>query len=212
MIQPAGSFLVCFIFPPLSSCHKTFGGFWRKIWVFWCVLETRNGPAVIDRFAQRSLWFAQPLLRNLGQLVRMDPSLGMAEFISNSAILTAVRPSAVLTRCRTPAQSTNNGRLEIKLCQRPRCGDTFTVFDGGFWGRAPGRLVLLVGQRLSGKYVDKTCQTQGRLHRCALSRFQVGIVSEAFSNFSMKCIGPKLPSQIRGSRPADFIALRYIPN
>ena len=32
----------------------------------------------------------------MGQLVRIDPSLGMAEFISNSAILTAVRPSVVL--------------------------------------------------------------------------------------------------------------------
>ena len=33
--------------------------------------------------------FAQPLLRNAGQLVCIDPSLGMAEFISNSAILPA---------------------------------------------------------------------------------------------------------------------------
>ena len=35
--------------------------------------------------------YAQPLLRNLGQLARIDPSLGMAEFISNSAIWPAIR-------------------------------------------------------------------------------------------------------------------------
>ena len=46
----------------------------------------RNSP---PRFAQR-------LLRNAGQLVCIDPSLGMAELLMNSAILTAVRPSAVL--------------------------------------------------------------------------------------------------------------------
>ena len=41
--------------------------------------------------------FAQQPLRNAGQLVRIDPSLGMADFISNSAILTTIRPSTVLT-------------------------------------------------------------------------------------------------------------------
>ena len=43
-----------------------------------------------------TLGFAQQLLRNLGQLVRIDPSLGMAEFISNSAISLPIRASAVL--------------------------------------------------------------------------------------------------------------------
>ena len=40
----------------------------------------------------RNTGFAQYGLRNAGQLVRIDPSLGIAEFISNSAILTAIRP------------------------------------------------------------------------------------------------------------------------
>ena len=39
----------------------------------------------------RNTGFAQYGLRNAGQLVRFDPSLGMAEFISNSAILQAIR-------------------------------------------------------------------------------------------------------------------------
>ena len=33
------------------------------------------------------MWFAQHGLRNAGQLVRIGPSFGMADFISNSAIL-----------------------------------------------------------------------------------------------------------------------------
>ena len=49
------------------------------------------------RISTRSEAFAQQLLRNLGQLVRIDPSLGMAEFISNSAILPSFRPGFVLT-------------------------------------------------------------------------------------------------------------------
>ena len=44
----------------------------------------------------RNTGFAQYGLRNAGQLVRIGPSLGMAEFISNSAILTTIRASAVL--------------------------------------------------------------------------------------------------------------------
>ena len=38
--------------------------------------------------AIRADTFAQPLLRNAGQLVCIDPSLGMAEFAVNSAIVT----------------------------------------------------------------------------------------------------------------------------
>ena len=45
----------------------------------------------------RNTGFAQYGLRNAGQLVRIGPSLGMADFISNSAILLPIRPSAVLT-------------------------------------------------------------------------------------------------------------------
>ena len=45
----------------------------------------------------RNTGFAQHRLRNAGELVRIGPSLGMADFISNSAILTTVRPSTVLT-------------------------------------------------------------------------------------------------------------------
>ena len=40
--------------------------------------------------------FAQPRLRNAGELVRIGPSLGMADFISNSAILTTIRHGATL--------------------------------------------------------------------------------------------------------------------
>ena len=107
----------------------------------------------------------------------------MADFISNSAILTTVRPSAVLTRCRTPAQGANNGRLEIKLCQRPQCRDTFNVFNGGFWGRAPGRLVLLVGQRLSDKYVDNTCQTRGGCTAVPYRGFKLGLCQKPLATF-----------------------------
>ena len=46
--------------------------------------------------------FAQHELRNAGQLVCIDPSLGMAEFISNSAILTTIRPCTVLTATPDP--------------------------------------------------------------------------------------------------------------
>ena len=45
----------------------------------------------------RNTGFEQYGLRNAGQLVRIGPSLGMAEFISNSAILTTIRTSAVLS-------------------------------------------------------------------------------------------------------------------
>ena len=41
--------------------------------------------------------FAQHGLRNAGQLVRIGPSLGMADFISNSAIFSLFRTGAVLT-------------------------------------------------------------------------------------------------------------------
>ena len=41
--------------------------------------------------------FAQRWLRNAGELARIDPSLRMAEFIGNSAILTMIQPSAVST-------------------------------------------------------------------------------------------------------------------
>ena len=44
----------------------------------------------------RNTGFAQYGLRNAGELVRIGPSLGMADFISNSAILSPIRPSAVL--------------------------------------------------------------------------------------------------------------------
>ena len=44
----------------------------------------------------RNTGFAQYGLRNMGQLVRIDPSLGMAEFISNSAISPSIRPTTVL--------------------------------------------------------------------------------------------------------------------
>ena len=39
----------------------------------------------------RNAGFAQHGLRNAGQLVCIDPSLGIAEFISNSAILRTIR-------------------------------------------------------------------------------------------------------------------------
>ena len=45
----------------------------------------------------RNTGFAQYGLRNAGELVRIGPSLGMADFISNSAILTTIRTSAVLS-------------------------------------------------------------------------------------------------------------------
>ena len=40
----------------------------------------------------RNTGFAQYGLRNAGELVRICPSLGMADFISNSAILPTIRP------------------------------------------------------------------------------------------------------------------------
>ena len=50
--------------------------------------------------------FAQYGLRNAGELVRIDPSLGMAEFISNSAILPPICRSATLA---------------VERWTRPRC-------------------------------------------------------------------------------------------
>ena len=46
----------------------------------------------------RNTGFAQYGLRNAGELVRIDPSLGMAEFISNSVISGRNRSCVVLMR------------------------------------------------------------------------------------------------------------------
>ena len=72
--------------------------------------------------------------------------------------------------------------------------------------------MLLVGQRLSGKYVDNTCQTRGGCTAVPYRGFKLGLCQKPLATFLWKCIGPKLPSQIRGSMPTDFLALRYIPN
>ena len=54
------------------------------------------------RRGRESPRFAQHGLRNAGQLVRIDPSLGMAEFMANSASLLTIRPCSVVTE---PPQS-----------------------------------------------------------------------------------------------------------
>ena len=58
---------------------------WQRCWR----IASNSTVPLLGRFAQHGL-------RNAGQLVCIDPSLGMAEFISNSAILNAVRPRAAL--------------------------------------------------------------------------------------------------------------------
>ena len=57
--------------------------------------EIRTRPAGVF-ILQSSPCLAQRWLRNAGQLVRIGPSLGMADFISNSAISLPIRASAVL--------------------------------------------------------------------------------------------------------------------
>ena len=79
----------------------------------------------------RNTGFAQYGLRNAGQLVRIGPSLGMAEFISNSAILTTIRTSAVLAAAaqlrpgaRKMAEFRRNSAIAVGLSTRARTGTT----------------------------------------------------------------------------------------
>ena len=67
----------------------------------------------------RNARFAQHLLGNLGQLACIDPSLGMAEFIGNSAIFPVVQSlSQVCGVFEVPASGVTNGRLDLQLCHR----------------------------------------------------------------------------------------------
>ena len=64
----------------------------------WCMgaatrrYDELSEPCNVDQCVSiANCWSAQPALRNAGRLVRIDPLLGTAEFISNSAILQAIR-------------------------------------------------------------------------------------------------------------------------
>ena len=47
----------------------------------------------------------------------------MAEFISNSAILTTVRPSSVLTAAAATGHGVKNGRLYLEVCHCYHCDE-----------------------------------------------------------------------------------------
>ena len=66
--------------------------------------------------------FVQHSLRNAGQLVRFDPSLSMAEFISNSAIWPPIRTRSMLSAVETFGPKVwKNGRLRTELGHRKTC-------------------------------------------------------------------------------------------
>ena len=54
LIDTAGRrfLLSCFVFPPISSCHKNFGGFWRENWAGVGLIDTEriwrpSGPVLM---------------------------------------------------------------------------------------------------------------------------------------------------------------------